>query len=65
MVNDPIADMLTRLRNANTALHDSVTMPTSRSKREIARILHEEGYIASWKEEAATPQPLQIGRAHV
>ena len=39
MVNDPIADMLTRLRNANTALHDSVTMPTSRSKREIARIL--------------------------
>ena len=60
MVNDPIADMLTRIRNANLALHDSVTMPTSRSKREIARILQEEGYIASWKEEAASPQPLLI-----
>jgi small subunit ribosomal protein S8 len=60
MVNDPIADMLTRLRNANLALHDTVTMPTSRSKREIARILLEEGYIASWKEEAASPQPMLI-----
>ena len=60
MVNDPIADMLTRIRNANLALHDSVTMPTSRSKREIARILLEEGYIASWKEEAASPQPMLV-----
>ena len=60
MVNDPIADMLTRIRNANTALHDKVIMPTSRSKREIARILLEEGYIASWTEEAATPQPLLV-----
>lgn len=60
MVNDPIADMLTRLRNANLALHDRVVMPTSKSKREIARILHEEGYIASWSEEAAEPQPQLI-----
>ena len=60
MVNDPIADMLTRIRNANTALHDRVVMPTSKSKREIARILHEEGYIASWSEEAAEPQPQLI-----
>ena len=60
MVNDPIADMLTRLRNANLALHDRVVMPTSKSKREIARILLEEGYIASWSEEAAEPQPQLI-----
>ena len=58
MVNDPIADMLTRIRNANTALHDKVIMPSSRSKREIARILLEEGYIASWTEKDASPQPL-------
>ncbi len=58
MVNDPIADMLTRIRNANLALHDQVVMPTSRSKREIARILLEEGYIASWTEKDASPQPL-------
>ena len=60
MVNDPIADMLTRIRNANTALHDKVIMPSSRNKREIARILLEEGYIVSWSEEAAKPQPLLV-----
>jgi small subunit ribosomal protein S8 len=45
MTTDPIADMLTRIRNANQALHETVAMPTSGMKREIARILHEEGYI--------------------
>jgi small subunit ribosomal protein S8 len=45
MVTDPIADMLTRIRNANQALHESVTMPSSGMRREIARILDEEGYI--------------------
>ena len=45
MVTDPIADMLTRLRNANQALHETVEMPVSGMKREIARILAEEGYI--------------------
>jgi small subunit ribosomal protein S8 len=60
MVTDPIADMLTRLRNANTALHEQVVMPSSRAKREIARILEEEGYIAAWSEEAAEPRPLLI-----
>jgi len=45
MITDPIGDMLTRIRNANQALHETVEMPTSGMKREIARILHEEGYI--------------------
>jgi small subunit ribosomal protein S8 len=48
MITDPIGDMLTRIRNANTALHETVAMPTSGMKREIARILQEEGYIDAW-----------------
>jgi small subunit ribosomal protein S8 len=48
MVTDPIADMLTRIRNANQALHESVTMPSSGMRREIARILDEEGYIEGY-----------------
>jgi small subunit ribosomal protein S8 len=48
MVTDPIGDMLTRIRNANTALHETVAMPVSGMKREIARILKEEGYIDDW-----------------
>ena len=48
MLTDPIADMLTRIRNANKALHETAEMPTSRQKVEIARILHEEGYIAGY-----------------
>jgi small subunit ribosomal protein S8 len=47
-MTDPIADMLTRIRNANKALHDTATMPTSRLKMEIARLLKEEGYIADF-----------------
>ena len=47
-MTDPIADMLARLRNANSAYHDSVTMPHSRIKAGIAEILKREGYIASW-----------------
>ena len=45
MQTDPIADMLTRIRNANQAMHDQTAMPTSRIKEEIARLLKEEGYI--------------------
>ena len=45
MLTDPVADMLTRIRNANRALHERAEMPTSRMKEEIARILKEEGYI--------------------
>jgi small subunit ribosomal protein S8 len=48
MQTDPIADMLTRIRNANKALHESAEMPTSRQKEEIARILLEEGYISGF-----------------
>jgi small subunit ribosomal protein S8 len=45
MMTDPVADMLTRIRNANKALQETVAMPTSRMKTEIARLLKEEGYI--------------------
>jgi small subunit ribosomal protein S8 len=48
MHTDPIADMLTRIRNANKAMHDAATMPTSRMKEEIARLLKEEGYITDF-----------------
>jgi small subunit ribosomal protein S8 len=51
MHTDPIADMLTRIRNANKAMHDSTTMPTSRIKEEIARLLKEEGYITDFRVE--------------
>jgi small subunit ribosomal protein S8 len=47
-MTDPIADMLTRLRNANSAYHDRVSMPHSKLKAHIAEILQQEGYIASW-----------------
>ncbi len=53
MMTDPIADMLTRLRNANSAYHDSVTMPYSKLKGHIADILKAEGYIAGWSVEDA------------
>jgi small subunit ribosomal protein S8 len=49
MLTDPVADMLTRIRNANKAMHDRVEMPTSRLKEEIARILKEEGYIRDFR----------------
>jgi len=51
MHTDPIADMLTRIRNANKAMHDSATMPTSRMKEDIARLLKEEGYITDFRVE--------------
>src|SRR5213082_199741 len=51
MMTDPIADMLARIRNANKALMDTVTMPTSRAKVEIARLLKEEGYIRDYRVE--------------
>ncbi|MBO0820592.1 MAG: 30S ribosomal protein S8 [Nocardiopsaceae bacterium] len=52
-MTDPIADMLTRLRNANSAYHDTVAMPNSKIKSHIAEILQQEGYIASWRVEEA------------
>jgi small subunit ribosomal protein S8 len=50
-MTDPIADMLTRLRNANSAYHDTVVMPYSKIKTHIAEILQQEGYIAGWNVE--------------
>jgi small subunit ribosomal protein S8 len=49
VLTDPIADMLSRIRNANRAMHDSVSMPTSRMKEEIARLLTEEGYVKDYR----------------
>src|ERR1044072_2879728 len=61
MLTDPVADMLTRIRNANKALHDRVEMPASKLKEEIARILAEEGYIRSYGvEEGASYKVLVI-----
>ena len=48
-MTDPIADMLTRLRNANSAYHETVAMPYSKLKANIAEILQTEGYIRSWE----------------
>lgn len=59
-MTDPIADMLTRLRNANQAYHDSVSMPYSKLKAGVAEILQQEGYVTSWKVEE-TPED-QVGK---
>ena len=55
-VSDPIADLLTRIRNANSANHESLEVDASNVKIEILRILHEEGYIKSYE---VVPQPVQ------
>jgi small subunit ribosomal protein S8 len=49
-MTDPIADMLTRIRNANVAMHDEVTMPSSRQKVALAQLLTKEGYLTSFGE---------------
>jgi small subunit ribosomal protein S8 len=49
MLTDPVSDMLTRIRNANRALHETATMPSSRMKSEIARVLKDEGYIKDYR----------------
>ncbi|MGH3470572.1 MAG: 30S ribosomal protein S8 [Nocardioidaceae bacterium] len=61
-MTDPIADMLTRLRNANQAYHDSVSMPYSRLKAGVAEILQQEGYIGSWKVEQAADTSSVVGK---
>jgi small subunit ribosomal protein S8 len=55
MLTDPIADMLTRIRNANKAMHDNAAMPTSGMKEEIARLLKDEGYIKDFRVVDGTP----------
>ncbi|WP_353952869.1 30S ribosomal protein S8 [Knoellia sp. S7-12] len=60
-MTDPIADMLTRVRNANSAHKDTVAMPFSKLKSHIAEILEAEGYIASWTvEDAEVGQTLTV-----
>jgi small subunit ribosomal protein S8 len=55
MLTDPVADMLTRIRNANKALHERAEMPNSRLKEQIARLLKEEGYIRDYHVEQSQP----------
>lgn len=55
-MNDPIADMLTRVRNANSAGKLTVSMPSSKKLVEIARIMQEEGYIIGYEVESASPR---------
>ncbi len=55
-VTDPIADMLTRIRNANTANHKTVDVPASRTKQAIAQILQDEGFIESFERLMEGPQ---------
>jgi small subunit ribosomal protein S8 len=57
MMTDPIADMLTRLRNANTAFHDEVLMPSSKQKEALAKILVSEGYITGFDVENDSSRP--------
>ncbi|MGV8883692.1 MAG: 30S ribosomal protein S8 [Rhodoglobus sp.] len=60
-MTDPVADLLTRLRNANSAYHDTVSLPSSKLKLHIAEMLKTEGYISGWKvEDARVGQTLTI-----
>ncbi len=66
MVTDPIADMLTRIRNASLARHREVTVPSSKVKREIARILTEEGFIDGYTTDSDGVQEyLKLGLKYV
>jgi small subunit ribosomal protein S8 len=56
MLTDPIADMLTRIRNANTAYKEEVEIPASRLKEEVARVLAREGYVQGFRLEGEEPK---------
>ncbi|HET9343047.1 MAG TPA: 30S ribosomal protein S8 [Candidatus Eremiobacteraceae bacterium] len=56
LTTDPVADMLTRIRNANTAFHERVDIPASRLKKEIAKVLKAEGFIKDFELVAAMPR---------
>jgi small subunit ribosomal protein S8 len=60
VLTDPVADMLTRIRNANQALQDTVTMPNSRLKSDIARLLKDEGYIDSYRVDSGESYDLLV-----
>ena len=59
-MTDPIADMLTRLRNGNVAYHDEVRMPSSKLKEALAAVLQREGYIAGWSSEDDPARPGKV-----
>ncbi|HET9692327.1 MAG TPA: 30S ribosomal protein S8 [Acidimicrobiales bacterium] len=59
-MTDPIADMLTRVRNANVAMHDTVRMPSSKVKEALAAVLAKEGYITGFKVTANDGRPGQV-----
>jgi small subunit ribosomal protein S8 len=56
-MTDPIADMLTRIRNANVAMHDDVTMPSSKLKESLAAVLQKEGYIQAFRVDQEEGKP--------
>jgi small subunit ribosomal protein S8 len=60
MMTDPIADMLTRIRNANSAYHDTVSMPHSKLKAHIAEILQQQGYVAGFSVADAVDGPGKV-----
>jgi len=60
MLTDPIADMLTRIRNANTAMHDEVAMPSSKQKVALATVLQKEGYITGFAVAPSTKGPGEV-----
>ena len=68
-MSDPLADMLTRIRNAVRVNHDSVVMPYSKIKAEVAKVLKQEGYIVDYKmvenDSVQNILHIEIGRAHV
>ena len=59
-MTDPIADMLTRIRNANVAMHDEVSMPSSKLKESLAAVLKSEGYITDFSVADATDRPGRV-----
>ena len=59
-MTDPIADMLTRIRNANVAMHDEVRMPSSKLKEALAAVLKREGYIQDWSVADNTERPGKV-----
>jgi small subunit ribosomal protein S8 len=59
-MTDPISDMLTRIRNANIAMHDDVRMPSSKVKEALAEILHKEGYIEGYDVADNTERPGRV-----
>jgi small subunit ribosomal protein S8 len=64
-VTDPIADMLTRIRNATMAGHQTASLPSSKIKVAIAHILHQEGFIESFEEASVEGKPTQMLRIHL